>query len=302
MAEFGIISLTNAGINALVKAQAGNSLVFTKIKMGSGTFSGDVLSLTDLTEVKLSAEIIKGTMLNNTYTVEAHFTNEGLSAGFYWREIGLYVKDSSGNDVLFGYANSGATADYIPATASDIYTKHVRISVAVGDVQNITVEHSSGTYVDVITFEESMDTKVDKEDGKGLSTNDYSNEEKLKVANTADELKTLSDKVSENIKQLEQKFDSYVTTQGLENSVKEINDAIENTKSSLEKLIEELETKLNSTNQKIGTTNISSIGDGTVTGAIAEIHRMLSSMPTITSGTSEPSGGKDGDVYVMYEE
>ena len=52
----------------------------------------------------------------------------------------------------------------------------------------------------------------------------------------------------------------------------------------------------------VGSSNISKIGDGTLTGAIAKLFEMVSAIPKITSGTAEPSGGEDGDIYVMHEE
>ena len=269
MAGFGKIALTNAGINALVKVQAGNPLVFTKIKMGSGLYTGDVKTLTDLTEVKLTAGIVKGTALENTYVVEAHFSNEGLTDGFYWREIGLYIKGSNGNDVLFGYANSGTTADYIPATTSNIYSKHIRIAVAVSDTQNITVEYTSGTYVDVITFNESMDKKVDKVNGKGLSTNDYSNEEKEKLSNAVAEINRLYERIMASV-----------------------TDELAKIKSDIADIY-----------AYIGHHDMTTMSeDGTVTGAIYEAHEKIKALPTITSGTTEPTGGSDGDVYIQYEE
>lgn len=401
MANFGKLSLTNTGVNALVKAQAGNALVFSKIKMGSGVNSGDVAVLTDLVETRLTAEIVRGTMLNNSYTVEAHFTNEGLEAGFYWRELGLYIKDSNGNDALFGYANSGTTADYIPATESEIYTKHVRIAVAVGDVQNITISNSKGTYVDIVTFTESLEEKVDKVEGKGLSTNDYSNEEKSKlygiesgannyklpvatssalggvksgggisidsngnvslnahshkvseitdlstnavtgikgsaessyrkgnvnitkdniglgnVDNTSDKNKPISTATQTELTKLDNRLiglnnsfttfkkaveDGYATTEDLD----AVKTALENTISALDKSlngeIESLKESADAVDTKIGNNNISGIGDGTLTGAIAKLYEMISNIPAITSGTSAPSGGNDGDVYIMHE-
>lgn len=58
---------------------------------------------------------------------------------------------------------------------------------------------------------------------------------------------------------------------------------------------------LNANGTSIGTSNISGIGDGSLTGAIAELKKMIDEMPKITSGTSEPTGGDDGDVYIMHE-
>ena len=301
MPNFGKLSLTNLGVNALVKAQAGNTLVFTKIKMGSGMYDGDISTLTDLVEPQLSAEIVNGTMLNNAYTVEAHFTNEELEAGFYWRELGLYVKDNNGNDILFGYANAGTSADYIPATQSEIYTKHIRVSVAVDDAQSITILNSKSTYVDIVTFTEEMDKKVDKEEGKGLSTNDYSDEEKDKLAQLVLRVEELSKSINSSFEQVNKKFDSYATNQDFEEFRIELVNAIGTEFNKLGDAVDELKNEIKIINQVAGNKNISAIGDGTVTGAIVKLYEMITSIPSITSGTTEPTGGKDGDVYIMYE-
>lgn len=60
--------------------------------------------------------------------------------------------------------------------------------------------------------------------------------------------------------------------------------------------------ELEAGNISVGTSDISGIGDGSLTGAIAELKSMIDAMPKITSGTSEPAGGEDGDIYVMHEE
>lgn len=302
MANFGKISLTNTGVNALVKVQAGSPLVFTKIKMGSGLYTGDIKVLTDLTESKLSAEIVKGTALENTYRVEAHFTNEGLAEGFYWREIGLYIKDSSGNDALFGYANSGTTADYIPATTSEIYSKHVRISVAVADSANVTVEHTSGTYVDVVTFEESMAGKVDKVEGKGLSTNDYSDEEQARITALESSLQSFQTSVDSSLSNIKKTIEGLVTSEDLDTVVSDINSNLEDLSSAFDTSIKEISDELTGVKNSLGKNNITSLGDGTVTGAILALYELINGIPAITSGTSEPSGGSDGDVYIMYED
>lgn len=311
MADFGKIALTNTGINALVKVQAGSPLVFTKIKMGSGLYTGDIKTLSDLTEPKLTAEIVKGTALSNTYMVEAHFTNEGLTAGFYWREIGLYIKDGNGNDALFGYANAGTTADYIPATTSEIYSKHVRISVAVGDTANITVEHTTGTYVDIVTFEASMDGKVDKVEGKGLSANDYTDEEKEKLRGLFNytlpvaSVSTLGGIKSGGDIQVDAEgnvsLPNHTSTEELEIIIESINKGIEDLASASQTAQEENATAFTAINNKIGTGNISGLGDGSLSGAILALYEMITKIPSITSGTAEPSGGSDGDVYIMHE-
>lgn len=346
MPNFGKIILTNAGINALVKAQAGNVLTFTKIKMGSGMLSGGIEELTDLVEVQLSADVIKKTITDQTCTVEANFTNEGLKTGFYWREIGLYVKDGSGNDALFGYANAGTSSDYIPATESEIYTKHVRIAVAVGAIENITIQNS-GAYVDTITFNDSLGKKVDKEDGKGLSENDFTDEYKSKLDGIADgankyvlptatsstlggiksggavtvqsdgtvslnehshtadditDLPQLLSNIQRIIGELQTKVeDDYVTKSDFDSATEDIINTLNGADAYFEEVRIELKNDITSLNTTLGTTNISNIGDGTVKGAILALYDLIQAVPTISSGTSEPSGGVDGDVYIMHE-
>ena len=59
---------------------------------------------------------------------------------------------------------------------------------------------------------------------------------------------------------------------------------------------------LNAVGLTIGNSDISKIGDGSLTGAIAELHRLISAVPTITSGTNEPTGGEDNDIHIMFDE
>jgi hypothetical protein len=68
------------------------------------------------------------------------------------------------------------TADYHPATK-----KYVDDTVAAVDVTEQISGKADKTYVD-----SKLDTKVDKEEGKGLSTNDYSNDDRQKVSNIVD--------------------------------------------------------------------------------------------------------------------
>ena len=59
---------------------------------------------------------------------------------------------------------------------------------------------------------------------------------------------------------------------------------------------------MNAIHTTIGSSDISKIGDGSISGAIAELYRLITAMPTITSGSNEPTGGEDGDIHIMFEE
>lgn len=80
------------------------------------------------------------------------------------------------------------TADYHPATK-----KYVDDTVAAVDVTEQISGKADKTYVD-----SKLDTKVDKEEGKGLSTNDYSNDDRQKVSNIVDYVTTMRSTASMN--------------------------------------------------------------------------------------------------------
>lgn len=80
------------------------------------------------------------------------------------------------------------TADYHPATK-----KYVDDTVAAVDV----TEQISGK-ADKIYVDSKLDTKVDKEEGKGLSTNDYSDNDRQKVSNIVDYVTTMRSTTSMN--------------------------------------------------------------------------------------------------------
>lgn len=80
------------------------------------------------------------------------------------------------------------TTDYHPATK-----KYVDDSVAAVDVTEQISGKADKTYVD-----SKLDTKVDKEEGKGLSTNDYSDNDRQKVSNIVDYVTAMRSTTSMN--------------------------------------------------------------------------------------------------------
>lgn len=157
MANFGKLLLTNVGLLEQNNAQAGNPLKFKRIAMGSGSYSGNILTLTKLVKEEVSLDITRGYIKNSSYTVEGFFSNENLQIGFAWREIGLFVEDSNGNEVLYCYANAGDTYDYIPATEDERYTKNIRITTVIGNATNVSIVESEGViYVDTVTFDAAV--------------------------------------------------------------------------------------------------------------------------------------------------
>lgn len=153
MATFSKLQLTARGIEAQLNAQGGGApITFTKIGIGSGEFSGNASSLTSLVKEEVFADIEKAYVEDNLFTVMGTFTNENLTVGFTWREIGLYFDDGNGNDVLYCYGNAGDAYDHIPTTTDVRYTKTVRIATAFSNAENVKIIQKTGKKVDEESF------------------------------------------------------------------------------------------------------------------------------------------------------
>lgn len=162
MASFGQLKLTNLGIQAQLNAQNGSPLKFTKIGMGSGEFSGDVSTLTNLVKEEVLVGITKAYIEDGVYVVTGSFSNETLETTFVWREIGLYFEDENGNNVLYCYSNAGNKYDDIPASTDERFTKTIRIATAISNAENVSIVESAGaTYVEAEFFD-AFKLTVDK--------------------------------------------------------------------------------------------------------------------------------------------
>lgn len=154
--SFGAVQLTNAGRQLLTQAIAGGSLHFTKMQMGSGGLTTQAVP--DLTALILPVkEVPLSTITQNGeyVSIQGTFSNQGLEAGFWWREIGLFAKagKSSAEEILFSYANAYELAEYITAAGSEIMEKTLRMPVFVSSVKEITATiNSSLIYVSMEDF------------------------------------------------------------------------------------------------------------------------------------------------------
>ena len=148
MAQFGGMKLTNAGRNILAKALTGKPLKFTKAWAGDGYPPSDeeILTMTDLVKPHREMEIADMSIppYIGTAKITVVLSNKDMTAGFFLREIGLYANDpDTGAELLYGYANSGDTADYMPGQdgADPVYYRF-NLTVIVDQAKNITAVFS----------------------------------------------------------------------------------------------------------------------------------------------------------------
>ncbi|WP_100406683.1 phage tail-collar fiber domain-containing protein [Bacillus solitudinis] len=141
MSTFGGLTLTNKGKTLQSKAQTGVQLNYTRIVLGDGELgSSSILELNALKNEKKSLDITKLKILSGgRAVVGAVLSNQEMTEGFYWREIGVFAQDSDAGEVLYCYANAGALAEYIPAGGgSDIIEKNIDVQTLVGNAENVT--------------------------------------------------------------------------------------------------------------------------------------------------------------------
>lgn len=149
-------SMTAVGQNLIAKVSSRElPLKFTSVKMGSGALgSRTVIALTALIESKLSLDIAETLKRSGTgrWNVTAVYNNSMIQTGFYFREWGIFAQDpDSQGEVLVFYANSGDSADFIPAfdgtgsTTASYIEERLICAVAVGNA-TVTAVLSSEQY------------------------------------------------------------------------------------------------------------------------------------------------------------
>lgn len=152
MGAFGGFYFTNKGKSLQAKAIAGAQLNFTRIAIGDGSMTGQqIADMAALINQKKSFAISKlQTQTGGKVVVGGKFDNSDIAVGFDFREIGIFATDPDEGEILYCYANAGATAGYIPAGSGggpDVIEKFVEAVVIVGNAANVTATLDSVIYV-----------------------------------------------------------------------------------------------------------------------------------------------------------
>lgn len=142
MAAFPKQTLTGDGLALLAKAGLGTELKFTKLGMGDGaagqTPARERTSLQSLKqEVAVTRKRRQG---ESSYTIGGYFTNQALTQGFTWREMGVYALDPDKGEILYSYANAGEAGDYIPTLTDGRIEKYLYVTTSVSGADNVTAE------------------------------------------------------------------------------------------------------------------------------------------------------------------
>lgn len=141
MSVFGGLVLTNQGKALLTKVQTGVKLNYTKVSIGDGSLGSS--SKSDLAALINKVKDLSITKLKVLPTgksvVGTVLSNQNISTGFYFRELGVFAQDPDIGEILYCYGNAGANAEYIPASGgSDVIEKSIDINFLVGNASNVS--------------------------------------------------------------------------------------------------------------------------------------------------------------------
>lgn len=134
------LNLTNAGLNALLRALAGDRLIFTRAQIGNGEAKTPATAVTlsnPLLDLPIQAIDVSATKA----ILQTKFNNSAVEAGFRHTETGIWVKsqDDASEEVLYAYGTQPeATADYISASGDSILETQMDFLVFIGEAENIS--------------------------------------------------------------------------------------------------------------------------------------------------------------------
>lgn len=117
---------------------------------GSGTtvtLVSDPSTLTALLNEIASFSINNIAVNGSTAQIVGIFQNTDLTSSTYTCEIGLFAIDpSTGNSILYAYANAGTNGDTFPPYSQGPFSRQFAINTAIGNATDVTATIPSGTY------------------------------------------------------------------------------------------------------------------------------------------------------------
>ena len=150
--------VTTAGRNMIAAAVNGDEILFTRIILGDGIFTGDdAAGATDVLSPVEELPISGHSVANNVATLVAIYNNADEQTGFFFREIGVYAENSTNDEVLFayGYAPTDAEADWIPPTGgATVIEKQVELHIPIGNAANVSAFLDPGAAATLTDYEE----------------------------------------------------------------------------------------------------------------------------------------------------
>lgn len=218
------LKLTEKGKLALLEAQNGKKLEFDYIAIGSGIQEENTI-IQDMLELVFTIPIVNVVLEKNICIIEADLDNKNLKHGYYFRELGIYLKTEEGS-FLYAYDNAGENAEYI-LESNDVPTieKRLRFHLNVENASNITFTGESVLYVTQKSFEQTI---------KGVETKHNQDIQTISEKHSQD-ISLIAEKHNQDIQNLVQAHQNDIQTiaQAHQQDIAAINVELDNTKKSV---------------------------------------------------------------------
>ena len=154
--SFPTLTVTGAGKGMMIAALNGETVNFSRVKIGSGNAPSNIEEMTDIVNPLESANLTGFTVGANSITVEFVFTNEDVETRFSWKEVGLFAT-CDGTESLFAYANAGSDAETVPANTESFYEENTySLTVIVDNTENLSATVKSLTYASKDDFDDHI--------------------------------------------------------------------------------------------------------------------------------------------------
>lgn len=320
--------ITAKGRSLIAKTIAMNAAVkFTRAAVGTGSVSSgyDPAYLTNLNQYQMDGKITAMSSENETAYITFQIASRDVESGFVITEAGLFAEDPDEGEILYAYLGMSDDPQYIYKNGGEVNkVAEITLGVIIGQVEKITAVIAPDGLVSKKQFEEALEKKVSKEEGKGLSQNDFSDECRNKLqgiesgannythpsTHPADMIE--QDSTHRFISDTEKAAWDATYQQATGYTDQKISDLINGAPSTLDTLGEiaqamqdnedvvdalnsaigtkaneaEFESHKNATDSLLGTQDISAIGDGTVTGGISALNTGVERINTALAGIS----------------
>lgn len=158
MGVFNPAVITDRGLVLSSKAVAGvTKLQFTRLVLSNTKVTGNLLSLTEIPNIKQSEAVSSAVKEDHTIKVYANFSNKDLTTGYYVRTIGLYVNDPNEGEILYSVAtvdDSEGSPDWIPPISKAGLTSiTIGMSIAVSNTAQVNITVDDTATVPMARFE-----------------------------------------------------------------------------------------------------------------------------------------------------
>ena len=239
MGYFNSQILTNQGLELLAAATAGTKVIFDTVKAGSGTYTAKEIAklpgATDLKDSKQSFPISAIEQESEQIRLRAVISNQGLSAGYDIRELGVFAKKEDGDSVLVAisiYTDDKPT--YLPPFENTPVEMALSNVLAYSGDGTFDILYRSDAYVPLDAYAETV-KNLQKTDAD-LNTAISNAETKLDAhAETIKELQKTDSDLNTAISNAETKLNAHAETiKDLRKTDADLNTAISNAETKID--------------------------------------------------------------------